>query len=418
MKRECEISSELPGFKIENKWGIQQELLLRKCVEKGLELDDLLDQIGKTRNDLRYLLNSKSAPVDAYAPKLDDFKKPHHGVPLISLFSGCGGMDLGLEAAGFHHMALVEHNQLFCETLRHNRPKWRVIGPPTQSGDVSNREELFKVLTAACELKVPFDGLLVGGPPCQPFSIAANQRFRKGGDKFKRVGFEHEKNGNLLFDMLWFISVIKPIAFLIENVEGLYDVDGGEQLQRALNSLSKWGYTVEEPFVLDAAHFFVPQHRRRIFICGSRLGHALKRPIPSFESIPSEAAIRRSMKGVKNHEPRCHKAESLLRYMTLNYGQRDKLGRVDRLDPCLPSKTVIAGGTSGGGRSHLHPSIPRTMTVRESARLQTFPDDYVFLGPSARQFTQVGNAVPPVLAAQLGAAIYSSYFGNKNGEIH
>jgi DNA (cytosine-5)-methyltransferase 1 len=96
--------------------------------------------------------------------------------------------------------------------------------------------------------------------------------------------------------------------------------------------------------------------------------------------------------------------------MNLDYGQRDKLGRVDRLDPSSPSKTVIAGGISGGGRSHLHPYIPRTLSVRESARIQTFPDEYEFLGPVARQFTQVGNAVPPVLATQIASAIYSSFY--------
>ncbi|MEO5335186.1 MAG: DNA cytosine methyltransferase [Magnetococcus sp. YQC-5] len=94
----------------------------------------------------------------------------------------------------------------------------------------------------------------------------------------------------------------------------------------------------------------------------------------------------------------------------LDYGKRDQLGRVDRLDSTLPSKTVIAGGTNGGGRSHLHPEIPRTLSVRECARLQTFPDDYVFIGASARQFTQVGNAVPPVLGAQIGLAVRDSYF--------
>jgi len=77
------------------------------------------------------------------------------------------------------------------------------------------------------------------------------------------------------------------------------------------------------------------------------------------------------------------------------------------------SKTVIAGGTNGGGRSHLHPEIPRTLSVRECARLQTFPDDYKFVGSTARQFTQVGNAVPPVLAAQLALAIASSIFHEK-----
>ena len=96
--------------------------------------------------------------------------------------------------------------------------------------------------------------------------------------------------------------------------------------------------------------------------------------------------------------------------MELKYGERDKKGRVDRLDPSKPSKTIIAGGTKGGGRSHLHPYIPRTLSVRESARLQTFPDSYIFTGSVARQFTQVGNAVPPILAAQLAKAIKQSYF--------
>jgi DNA (cytosine-5)-methyltransferase 1 len=96
--------------------------------------------------------------------------------------------------------------------------------------------------------------------------------------------------------------------------------------------------------------------------------------------------------------------------MRLGYGQRDQLGRVDRLDPLLPSKTVIAGGTKGGGRSHLHPEIPRTLSVRECAHLQTFPNDYIFMGASARQFTQVGNAVPPILAAQIGNSLAESYF--------
>ena len=87
-----------------------------------------------------------------------------------------------------------------------------------------------------------------------------------------------------------------------------------------------------------------------------------------------------------------------------------QLGRVDRLDHRLPSKKVIAGGTKGGGRSHLHPFSPRTLSVRECARLQTFPDNYIFTGSNARQFTQVGNAVPPLLAYKLALAIKKSVF--------
>ena len=99
-----------------------------------------------------------------------------------------------------------------------------------------------------------------------------------------------------------------------------------------------------------------------------------------------------------------------MRYARLGYGERDHLGRVDRLNPAAPAKTVIAGGAKGGGRSHLHPEVPRTLSVRECARLQTFPDDYRFTGSTARQFTQVGNAVPPVFAAVIADCVRRAYF--------
>ena len=98
--------------------------------------------------------------------------------------------------------------------------------------------------------------------------------------------------------------------------------------------------------------------------------------------------------------------------MALPYGGRDQLGRVDRLDPTKPSKTVIAGGTKGGGRSHLHPYCPRTLSVRECARIQTFPENYDFIGPIARQFTQVGNAVPPLFAYKLAIALKTALYAN------
>ncbi|MGQ0542492.1 MAG: DNA cytosine methyltransferase, partial [Blastocatellia bacterium] len=131
---------------------------------------------------------------------------------------------------------------------------------------------------------------------------------------------------------------------------------------------------------------------------------------PSPDRIGAGSVLKSLAENLANTETREHKAESILRYMELAYGQRDQLGRVDRLDPASPAKTVIAGGTKGGGRSHLHPEVPRTLSVRESARLQSFPDDYEFVGTSGRQFTQVGNAVPPVLAAQIGQSILRSFF--------
>lgn len=197
---------------------------------------------------------------------------------------------------------------------------------------------------------------------------------------------------------------------MIENVTGLLDIDGGTQLSEALNLLGGCGYNISEPVIANAAHYGVPQNRNRLFVFGHRTNNKFIFPEPSSKVVTCYKAFEKTMDGLENHVTRKQKAESLIRYMELNYGERDRLGRVDRLDPNLPSKTVISGGTKGGGRSHLHPIYPRTLTVRESARLQTFPDDFVFCGPTARQFTQVGNAVPPLLALQLARYIYSQIY--------
>lgn len=408
MSRRHEAFQQLLPFAF-NQQEVQRQILER-CAATDLDVEAELKMAGLSQEDLRYEDNSLPFGVGRPNPTLERFKKSPNGVPLVSFFSGCGGLDLGFEAAGFSHVASVEMNELFCRTLRHNRPTWKVLGPPVCSGNVSEREELSLRLRSLAGISKNFEGVFVGGPPCQPFSIAANQRFSKGGDNFKRVGFDHQTNGNLLFDFLWFIELYRPAAFLIENVEGLADVDGGEQVSNAIQTLQRWGYHVESPMILDVAHFQVPQHRRRLFIVGSRKRRNFAPPRPSAELFACGDALA-GVAHLPNHEPRAHKATSLLRYRLLSYGQRDRLGRVDRLHPHRPSKTVIAGGTNGGGRSHLHPVVPRTLTPRESARLQTFPDDYIFLGPTARQFTQVGNAVPPVFAAQLAHCLARCFFG-------
>ena len=163
----------------------------------------------------------------------------------------------------------------------------------------------------------------------------------------------------------------------------------------------------------------MPQSRHRVIIWGTLLpdvkpligepthggGLFLKEYATACEAlynIPTTATC---------NETRLHKEASVARYKTISFGQRERLGRVDRLDPRAISKTVIAGGSKGGGRSHLHPFISRTLSVRECARLQTFSDDYVFTGSTARQFTQVGNAVPPRLAEHIARKIGEECFG-------
>lgn len=386
----------------------EQKSLLRKALKSNEPLASVLERANWTYHDLIYSTSFQKKWQGSAAMTLKEFDSTPTGVPVVSFFTGCGGIDLGLEAVGFRHVAAFEINELFCKTLRRNRPDWKVYGPPLHRGDVSDFEDVKGSLSSL--IRTPFEGLFVGGPPCQPFSIASNQRFPKSADTFKRVGFSHHTNGNLLFDYINLIVEFRPMAFVIENVPGLRDIDGGIQLRAAIDELETAGYTIEEPFVLNAANYGVPQQRFRLFVVGSRSKLAYEKPKPALERIGAGSVLKTLDEHLANTETREHKAESVLRYMELTYGQRDQLGRVDRLDPLSPAKTVIAGGTKGGGRSHLHPEVPRTLSVRECARLQSFPDDYEFVGTAGRQFTQVGNAVPPVLAAQIGKSILTSFF--------
>ena len=395
-----------------NKAGAQFEIqseILNYAEAERLDLSTALEQSGITLDDLVYANSSSKRWKGSRALKLDDLRQAGNNIPFVSFFSGCGGMDLGFETAGFQHVAAFEVNELFCKTLRRNRPRWHVVGPPANPGDVSNVEQTTECLQIY--INRPFEGVFIGGPPCQPFSIAANQRFTKSSEDYKRIGFEHEEKGSLLVDYVNLIEHFTPACFLIENVPGLRDLDGGKQLDNLLRRLARQGYSIKGPEVINAAQFGVPQSRERLFIVGNRAGGEFVFPPEADKAVGCGSVLCASKIQAPNHETRMHKLSSVRRYRTLDYGERDQLGRVDRLNPCEPSKTVIAGGDNGGGRSHLHPEIPRTLTVRECARLQTFPDDYVFVGTMGRQFTQVGNAVPPVLAAQIATSVANAVFG-------
>ncbi len=391
----------------------QQKALLERSEIEKIPFSQLLQKHGFSYDSLQYVDNP-AVDEECMRPikTLDDMEKTAGQIPAVSFFSGAGGLDVGFSYAGFNNLISIECNEVFCNTLRKNNPDKMVIGPPDYSGDISKRKDIAELLQRN-GISSPFHGVFHGGPPCQSFSIAANQRFSKDGNNFKRIGFDDEEKGTLIFDYLWFIKAFRPLAFLIENVEGISDFDSEGRIQAAFADLTRCGYTITKPQIVNAAYFGVPQNRMRWIVVGTRGRTPIVLPEPSDKAVPCGSVFARSLEGILNHITREHTATSISRYMLLEYGARDKLGRVDRLDPRLPSKTVIAGGTKGGGRSHLHPFSPRTLSVRECARLQTFPDSYVFTGANARQFTQVGNAVPPLLAYRFALAIrqaISEYF--------
>lgn len=327
----------------------------------------------------------------------------------LSFFSGCGGLDLGFSWAGFETVADVEIKEYACDTLRKNNSNTKIFGPKGYSGDIRNfNKKALLDLIGTSSIDV-----VTGGPPCQPFSVASAQRFYKNDNRYKRKGDKDPEKGDLLLEYIRLINDIRPKVFVIENVAAMIKWDNGDFLKSALSKLDS-DYVYSPPSSIHANMFGVPQYRNRMIIIGTRIKG--KFPVFNDKSIviskefTVEDALSQFPKNPLNHQLRHHNQETVERYKKLDFGQRDKLGRVDRLDPTLPAKTIIAGGEHGGGRSHLHPYLPRTTSPRECARFQTFPDDYEFCGTMSRQFTQIGNAVPPLLAYFIASYIKSYIF--------
>lgn len=259
----------------------EQNQILQDCINQNVPLADMLNKKDLTYDNLRYISYADFDIEKNNCQSFDDVTRLESTIPAISFFSGAGGLDIGFEYAGFNNLASIEFNNTFCNTLRSNNPNKLVIGPPEYSGDISDRENLYEVLTNVVGIKPDFEGVFHGGPPCQSFSIAANQRFKKESDDFKRKGFADPVKGTLLFDYLWFVSQFRPKAFLIENVDGIMDCDEDGKICTALNQLTASGYTVCSPIVVNAANYGVPQNRLRWLILGTRSKKTIDVPNPN-----------------------------------------------------------------------------------------------------------------------------------------
>jgi len=224
--------------------------------------------------------------------------KKSKDLKVISLFSGAGGLDIGFERAGFSISVAVEADSSCCDTLRANRPNLSIINDKIE--DVSSKDILF-----AGGLNPLEATLVIGGPPCQSFSLAG-----------KRGGLDDER-GKLLFEFVRVVRDTLPRGFVFENVKGLANWDGGRALTLLINELSKpikykgriYKYIIPIPQVLDAVNYGAPQHRERIIIVGNREGRefvypAVKKTDDSFVTVwdaigklpppdkPSVAALR------------------------------------------------------------------------------------------------------------------------------
>lgn len=302
----------------------------------------------------------------------------------VSLFSGGGGLDLGFEMAGFEPSVCIDHDEVACETLRHNRPAWNVVCDDIREFDAT-----------------PYKGadVVVGGPPCQGFSTAGK-------------GDPNDPRNFLWAEYMRVVEEVQPRAVVLENVSALNHKRNGDHLTGIIKALEDQGYDFAMS-VLNAADYGVPQARRRLIVIGVKEGQAsLPEPTTAEERVtvwdaigdlaeaPADAAL--------NHVPNTHAAHVAERWNLLKPGETDPNYRRARLDANKPSMTIRAGGGYGPKGDHLggfhppiHPTLPRQLTVREAARIQTFPDDWFLCGPKTIQGRQIGNAVP----VKLGAAV-------------
>lgn len=341
-------------------------------------------------------------------------------ISAISLFSGGGGLDLGLEAVGVNTLVATDIDEHSCITLAKGKAEAAHRALPLLSHAEVLRADVLELSGAALMKKAGLRkgelDLLVGGPPCQAFSVFGQRRGRQ------------DPRGQLVYHYIRLVTELRPAAFLFENVYGLLTVEGGHVFKEVCARLAE-----PEPglryalsiFRLNAVDFGVPQFRDRVFIFGSRTEQRISSPLAicSGNAADEPGKVRRrtvrdALAGMPkiddpslaNHTGRKHSDRIIDRYANMGPGERDSHTRINRLDLDRPSFTIIVGSDKGGGKGHIHPIEPREVTPRESARVQTFPDWWAFSGTSRHPIRQVGNAVPPLLGAAIGRTIIEEAF--------
>lgn len=366
---------------------------------------------------------------------------------VIDLFAGCGGLSTGFEMAGFNVPVAVEKDEWASETYRKNHPGTKVI-----TEDITQMQDLSGVLP---DNRMIIDGI-IGGPPCQGFSLSGNR------DK-------HDPRNSLFMEFIRFVKYYEPSFFVMENVTGILSMKTAKNesvKDLILEEYHKVGYKVEI-FKLNAAEYGVPQSRLRVFFIGLKKDIEYDREritpkaflfedeqisikdaimdLPQIEAGQGEQEqeytckpkteyqrwVRNGSNKVYNHIAMRHTARLIERFRVIKYGQsvadvdkkhqQRKRGQADKISgkvysqnnmrpfPDKPSPTVAASFQS----NFVHPYLNRNFTAREGARLQSFPDTYVFCGKrttmswekNLSQYQQIGNAVPPLLAKAIASSI-------------
>lgn len=412
-----------------------KEIMLQKGF---LTQTQLAEALGITKNQLSVMLSDKFNPIKSnvmnLCQKLDvkpldiissekeegfqisiDFAKHNNKdldvanrhsdskIEVLELFAGAGGLALGLEQAGLKNICSVEIDKHASNTLKMNRPYWNVINDDVQNVD----------------FKAYRPHVVTGGFPCQAFSYAG-----------KKLGLE-DTRGTLFYEFARCIKETKPLIFLAENVRGLISHDNGRTLETILSVFAELGYNVQYK-LLNAVNYGVPQKRERIIIIGTLPGITFEYP----EEEKEIKVLRDALKDVPKSEgtqysPSKRKVLDLVppggcwrdlpldlqkSYMGKSFysggGRTGMARRISWDEPCL----TVTCSPSQKQTERCHPEETRPFTVREYARIQTFPDEWQFSGGIGDKYKQIGNAVPVRLGYVLGKQIvraiedYQAYF--------
>ncbi len=397
---------------------------------------DLADNVGITKNQLSIMLSNKNtplkstftrlcsvleiSPLDVLMEKRDtdlDVKEdsddilefvdvsnivPSREYNSIELFAGAGGLALGLEESGFHERGLIEIDKFASETLRINRPNWNVI-----------EEDIVNVAKNGIRNYLPTEyeiDFVSGGYPCQAFSYAGN-----------KLGLA-DVRGTMFFYFSQIIDDLKPTVFLAENVRGLLTHDKGKTLKTMVDIYESLGYVLSV-HLLNANNYGVAQKRERLIIVGVKKDKNIKYRLPKpyrhkpvlrdvLNNVPESIGEKYTEKKKRVLELvppggcwRNLPVDLAKEYMGKSYysggGRTGMARRISWDEPCL----TLTCSPAQKQTERCHPDEVRPFTVREYARIQSFPDKWEFYGSMGQQYKQIGNAVPVKLAKAVGLSI-------------
>ena len=330
-------------------------------------------------------------------------------IKILSLFSGCGGLDLGFEQVGDYRTVWAnDFKHEACETFK------RHFGNVIVEGDIEQIDPYNNDSIPDCDL-------ILGGFPCQDFSII-----------WKQPGLNGER-GNLYKSFLRFVDAKKPKAFVAENVKGILTANKRKAIKQIIEDFQNIspGYVVI-PHLYNFADYGVPEYRERVLIVGIRIdtGFNFSHPKPTHgkgEGLLPYVTVGEAFEGVENvpHNNEFLKVQERTKMIISLIPEGGNFTDIPKDSPYYvkgmishvyrrvhlgePSKTIIAAG--GGGTWGYHYPENRPLTNRERARIQAFPDDFIFYGSTTEVRRQIGNAVPPIGVNAIAKALKPLFFG-------